>query len=134
MKSGMEMMLESMGIQTGAIKQLLDPENVKKLLTKIETMCNDIDAIKERLCLNDVESVIVQIQRSIERVEIKLGTLPESVAMQLLQDGASDAFKDAAEFVRSFNNGNSGDSDNGNGSDTGSINGDANGIGNGRGI
>ena len=106
MKSGMEMMLESMGIQTGAIKQLLDPENVKKLLTKIETMCNSIEEIKV----------------SVQRIEIKLGTLPESVAMQLLEDGASDAFKDAAEFVRSYNNGNSGDSDNGNGSDTGTGN------------
>ena len=98
----------------------MTPENIKKLLTKIETMCNSIEEIKV----------------SVQRIEIKLGTLPESVAMQLLQDGASDAFKDAAEFVRSFNNGNSGDSDNGNGdgSDSRSINGDANGIGNGRGI
>jgi hypothetical protein len=33
MKSGMEMMLDSMGIQTGAIKQLLDPANIKALLS-----------------------------------------------------------------------------------------------------
>ena len=118
MKSGMEMMLESMGIQTGAIKQLLDPENVKKLLTKIETMCNSIEEIKV----------------SVQRIEIKLGTLPESVAMQLLENGASDVFKDSAEFVKGYNSGNSGDSDNGNGSDSRSINGDANSDGNGRGI
>ena len=98
MKSGMEMMLESMGIQTGAIKQLLDPENVKKLLTKIETMCNSIEEVKV----------------SVQRIETKLGTLPDSVLMQLLEDGASDAFKDAAEFVKGFNNGNRGNSDNGN--------------------
>lgn len=116
MKSGMEMMLESMGIQTGAIKKLLDPENIEKLLTKIEMMCNSIEEIKE----------------SVQRIEIKLGTLPESVAMKLLEDGASDAFKDAAEFVKGYNSGNSGDSDNRNGSDSRSINGDAN--GNGRGI
>ena len=132
MKSGMEMMLESMGIQTGAIKQLLDPENVKKLLTKIETMCNTVERTLVRVEVN--HDHIMDLINSVRRIEIKLGTLPESVAMQLLENGASDAFKDAAEFVKGYNSGNSGDSDNGNGSDTRSINGDANSDGNGRGI
>ena len=95
MKSGMEMMLESMGIQTTAIKQLFDPNNVKALITKVETMCNTIDEIKG----------------SVLRVEIKLGTLPSSIAMQLLNDGQSDAFQKATEYVREYN----GSGDNGNG-------------------
>lgn len=99
MKSGMEMMLESMGIQTEAIKQLLDPANIKALLTKIETMCNSVEEIKV----------------SVQRIEIKLGTIPESVAMKLLADGESEAFQDVVKFVREYNDGNSRDSDNGNG-------------------
>lgn len=118
MKSGMEMMLESMGIQTGAIKQLLDPANIKELLSKIETMCNSVEDIKA----------------SALRIETKLGTLPESIAMQLLGDGQSEAFQETVEFVKEYNGGNSRDSDNGNGSDTGSINGDATSSGNGRGL
>jgi hypothetical protein len=118
MKSGMEMMLDSMGIQTGAIKQLLDPANIKALLSKIETMCNSVEDIKA----------------SVLRIETKLGTLPESIAMQLLGDGQSEAFQETVEFVKEYNGGNSRDSDNGNGSDTGSINGDATSSGNGRGL
>lgn len=125
MKSGMEMMLESMGIQTGAIKQLLDPENVKKLLTKIETMCDEVSRTWFK---------VEELSDAVKRIEIKLGTLPESVAMQLLENGASEAFKDVAEFVKGYNSGNSRDSNNGNGSDSRSINGDANSDGNGRGI
>jgi len=118
MKSGMEMMLDSMGIQTSAVKQLLDPANIKALLSKVETMCNSVEEIKV----------------SVLRIETKLGTLPESVAMKLLADGQTEAFKETVEFVRGYNNGDSRDSNNGTGSDTGSINGDANGNGNGRGL
>jgi hypothetical protein len=117
MKSGMEMMIESMGIQTSAIKQLLDPENIKQLLRKIEIFCNDAS----------------ETRMAVMRIETKLGTLPETVAMKLLEDGQSDAFKYATEFVRGYNgesrengvkaDGNSGNSNNGNGSDTGHANG-----------
>jgi hypothetical protein len=89
MKSGMEMMLESMGIQTGAIKQLLDPTNVKALLGKVERMCNTVD----------------EINASVLRIETKLGTIPEPIAMKLLEDGASQAFQEAAEYVRDNSNG-----------------------------
>jgi hypothetical protein len=108
MKSGMEMMLESLGIQTEAVKQLLDPKNIKQLLDKIETLCNSVEEIKI----------------SVMRIEIKLGTLPEPVAIALLEDGQSQAFKDAVEFVRTYN-GNNGDSNDGNinGDNTGSNNG-----------
>ncbi len=106
MKSGMEMMLESLGIQTEAVKQLLDPKNIKQLLGKIETLCNSVEEIKI----------------SVMRIEIKLGTLPEPVAIALLEDGQSQAFKDAAEYVKGYNNGNSGNSGNDKGSNTGSGN------------
>ena len=124
MKSGMEMMLESMGIQTGAIKQLLDPANVKALLTKIETMCNTVEAIMQSNA---------SLYAAILRIELKLGTLPEDVQMKLLEDCQSQAFKDAVEYVRDYN-GNSGDSNKGNGSDSRSINADSDGSGNGRGL
>jgi hypothetical protein len=97
----MEMMLKSMGIQTDAIKQLLDPENVKKLLSKIETLCNSVEDVKQ----------------AVLRIELKLGTLPDNIAQQLLADGQSEAFKEAVEFVRGYN-GDSGNSNNGSGNDT----------------
>ena len=125
MKSGMELMLDSMGIQTGAVKQLLDPANIKALLSKIETMCKETTVTLFE---------VTEIKDSVRRIETKLGTLPESIAMQLLGDGQSEAFQETVEFVKEYNSGNSRDSDNGNGSDTGSINGDAANSGNGRGL
>ncbi len=88
MKSGMEMMLDSMGIQTGAVKQLLDPENIKALLTKIEKMYTTID----------------EIYAAVLRVEIKLETIPTEKAMGLLSDGLEQAERDVEEYVRNFNN------------------------------
>jgi hypothetical protein len=105
MKSGMVMMLESMGIQVEAVQQLLDPKNVKLLLDKVQRMCDTVDEIKA----------------SVLRVEIKLGTLPESVAMNLLADCQSEAFKQAAEFVRDYN-GDNGNRSGNNGNNA--INGD----------
>jgi hypothetical protein len=84
MKSAMEMMLENMGIQTGIIKQLLEPERIKTLLNKVETMFNSVEDIKT----------------SVLRIEIKLNTLPLEQALKLLADGQSEAFKEAAEYVR----------------------------------
>ena len=84
MKSAMEMMLENMGIQTGIIKQLLEPERIKTLLNKVETMFNSVEDIKA----------------SVLRIEIKLNTLPLEQALKLLADGQSEAFKEAAEYVR----------------------------------
>ena len=105
MKSGMEMMLDSMGIQTGAVKQLLDPANIKALLSKIETMCKEITVILFE---------VTEIKDSVRRIETKLGTLPESIAMKLLADGQSEAFKETVEFVRTYNDRNDRDSNNGN--------------------
>ena len=99
MQSGIEMMLKSMGIQTDVINQLLEPERIKLLLTKIETMCNSVEETKA----------------AVLRIETKLGTLPESLAMKLLADGQTQAFQDAVEYVRGYNGDNcNGSSDNGN--------------------
>jgi hypothetical protein len=91
MKSGMEMMLESMGIQTGIIKQLLEPERIKTLLNKVETMFNSVEEIKA----------------SVLRIEIELNTLPLEQALKLLADGQSEAFREAAEYVRDNSEGSS---------------------------
>jgi hypothetical protein len=88
----MEMMLESMGIQTDAIKQLLDPKNVKALLQKVETMCDMVQESNERL----------------KRIEIKLETMDSKELEKLLSDGMERAQLESSEYVREYNGGNSG--------------------------
>ncbi len=90
--NGIEIMLKSMGIDTSALRDLLDPTNVCTLLNRVEKMCDNIDEIK-LMCL---------------RVEIKLGTLPEDISMQLIADHSTEAFQQALEYVRSYNNGDNG--------------------------
>ena len=125
MKTGMEMMLDSMGIQTGAVKQLLDPANIKALLSKIEAMCKETTVTLFE---------VTEIKDSVRRIETKLGTLPESIAMKLLADGQSEAFKETVEFVRTYNDRNDRDSNDGNEINTRTdIGNDATG-GNGRGL
>jgi hypothetical protein len=90
MKTGMEMMLASMGIDTDAIRKLLDPENIKQLLHRVEKSCNTIESIDARLL----------------RIEVKLETLPPDVAMRLLADNRESAEKEAAEYARNNSDGN----------------------------
>jgi len=87
MKSGIEMMLESMGIQTDAIKQLLEPEKIKALLNKVEKMCDETSECNARL----------------KRIETKLETMPDEEVMKLLADGKETAERETAEYVGDYN-------------------------------
>ena len=98
--NGMEMMIKSMGIQTEQIKLLLDPENIKQLLTKIETMCNQVDDIHNR-----TESMIIHQQNTtdrLNRIEIKLQTIPTDEALEIL-DANKDVLADVTrEMEQSY--------------------------------
>ena len=103
--NGMEMMLKSFGF---------DPEQIKSgLLNAQKSIMEEVQKLH-----SEIESVNAKVTR----IEIKLGTIPETVAMQLLEDGANEAFTSAAEYVRTYN-GDSRDSNNGNGSDSRQDNG-----------
>lgn len=71
----MEMMLKSMGIQTDAIKQLLEPERLKELVTKIESLFDKLDVIDAKLT----------------RIEMKLETIPNDEAMKMLSENSDIA-------------------------------------------
>ena len=95
------------------------------MLSKIETMCRETTVTLFE---------VTEIKDSVRRIETKLGTLPESIAMKLLADGQSEAFKKTVEFVRTYNDRNDRDSNNGNEINTRTdIGNDATG-GNGRGL
>lgn len=70
MPSGLELMLKSMGIDVEAIKSVVNPETIKGIVVKVETL----------------DSRLTNIENSLLRIETKLETLPTDVAMKYISD------------------------------------------------
>lgn len=85
--NGMDMMFKSMGIDIDGIKRVLNPDTVKRLVSDLETVSSKLNAIDEKLT----------------RIEIKLETIPQHEAMNLLSDGELDAREKVNAFVREYN-------------------------------
>jgi hypothetical protein len=103
MQSGMEMMLKSMGIDTAAIKELLDPEKIKLLLLRIEKTIDQVDCMQPTLAA--IEETLMVLEEKLVRLEIKHGTIPYDDAMQLLADNKESAEKETADYVRNNSDG-----------------------------
>ncbi len=89
--NGMEMMLKSMGIDVEAIKDVANPQTVKRV---IDTLLSISDALES-------------IDKKLTRIEVRLETMPTSEAMKLLSDGKELAEKEAMDYVRANTDGNS---------------------------
>lgn len=88
MQSGMEMMFKSMGIDIEGIKQVLNPETVKRFVTQLESVSTKLDTIEQRLT----------------RIELKLETMPQNEVMNLLQNGNAEVVEAVNAFVHHYNN------------------------------
>ena len=92
MKSGIEMMLSSMGI---------DPDKIKETLLQAQTSVMDE--------VQKVNTKLDALDAKLTRIELKLETVPPDVAMQLLADGKEQAENEVAQYVRDNSDGSSND-------------------------
>lgn len=109
MANGMDMMFKSMGIDIEGIKQVLNPETVKRFVEGFESLSTRVDDVREQQT-SQAQAVLflrdglASIDERLTRIEIKLETLPTAEAMLLLKDGEKTAHDAVNKFVHDYNN------------------------------
>lgn len=100
--NGMEMMLKSVGF---------DPEKIKKQLTDAQAMIEErVQGVSSRL--SEIENQNDFIIASLQRIEMKLGTLPESELMKIIASKTPEEIDADVKEIYGRNDGGNNDTGN----------------------